>query len=146
MIDKLCAIGSICFAVAGLLGLILLSIYDTLHFPHIHDGLLIMFMYVPPTPPPFPIIVMRRTSRWAVLICSVGYLVSAILICCEYVRLGRYYRSQHIIIFVSFCIKASFVVIEIVLAIAFGACSHAQGKSNVSAVLEWGMSALHNVY
>lgn len=42
--DKACAICSIFFAVAGALGLILLSIFDTLHHPHLHDGFLIMFM------------------------------------------------------------------------------------------------------
>jgi hypothetical protein len=46
LFDKGCAIGSLFFAVAGALGLILLSIFDTLHHPHLHDGFLVMFMSV----------------------------------------------------------------------------------------------------
>jgi hypothetical protein len=42
--DKFCAVASIFFAVAGALGLILLSCYDTLRHPHYHDGFLVMFM------------------------------------------------------------------------------------------------------
>lgn len=42
--DKLCAIGSIFFAIAGAAGLILLSIFDTYHHHHMHDGFLVMFM------------------------------------------------------------------------------------------------------
>lgn len=42
--DKLCAIASILFAIAGAAGLILLSIFDTYHHPHLHDGFLVMFM------------------------------------------------------------------------------------------------------
>ena len=42
--DKACAIASICFAIAGALGIILLSIFDTVHHPHLHVGFLIMFL------------------------------------------------------------------------------------------------------
>lgn len=72
---------------------------------------------------------------------SAGYLISAILICAEYLRLGIFYRSQHIILFASFAIKSSFVVIEIALAIAFGICtkSSVPERRNAGAVLEWGM-------
>lgn len=42
--DKACAILSIFFAIAGGVGLVLLSIFDTVHFPRLHDGFLIMFM------------------------------------------------------------------------------------------------------
>lgn len=44
--DKACAIASICFSIAGALGLILLSIFDTLRHPNMHDGFLIMFLLV----------------------------------------------------------------------------------------------------
>lgn len=68
-------------------------------------------------------------------------MVSAILICAEYLRLGIFYRSQHIILIISFAIKSSFVVIEIALAIGFGVCQKrtAPEQRNASAVLEWGM-------
>lgn len=42
--DKACSIASIFFAVAGALGLILLSVFDTAHYPRRHDGFLAMFM------------------------------------------------------------------------------------------------------
>ena len=44
LFDKICAIFSIFFAIAGALGLILLSIFDTAHHPHLHDGFLVMIM------------------------------------------------------------------------------------------------------
>ena len=68
-------------------------------------------------------------------------MVSAILICAEYLRLGLFYRSQHRILLVSFVIKSSFVVIEVALAIGFGVCmkSNIPEQKNASAVLEWGM-------
>ncbi|RHZ68840.1 hypothetical protein CDV55_105007 [Aspergillus turcosus] len=111
-LDKFCAVASIFFAVAGALGLILLSCYDTLRHPNLHDGFLVMFI--------------------------VGYLVSAVLICVEYLWLGIFYRSQHRILFASFLIKLAFVIIEVALAIAFGICTRRNsGKKNVAAVLEW---------
>lgn len=42
--DKACAILSIFFAIAGAVGLVLLSIFDTIQYPRLHDGFLIMFM------------------------------------------------------------------------------------------------------
>ncbi|KAJ5709903.1 FK506 suppressor Sfk1 [Penicillium malachiteum] len=112
-LDKICAIASIFFAIAGALGLILLSIFDTAQYPHLHDGFLVMFIG--------------------------GYLISAILICAEYLRIGLFYRSQHRILLVSFCIKLAFVIIEIALAIAFGICmeSSDRAKKNPSAIIEW---------
>jgi Frag1/DRAM/Sfk1 family len=43
-IDKICAILSIFFAIAGALGLILLSIFNTAQHPKLHDGFLALFM------------------------------------------------------------------------------------------------------
>ncbi|KAH8422913.1 Frag1/DRAM/Sfk1 family protein [Aspergillus melleus] len=112
-LDKACAIGSIFFSVVGALGLILLSCFDTLRHPHKHVGFLAMFL--------------------------AGYLVSAILICAEYLRLGIFYRSHHRVLFASFVIKGCFVVVEIALAIAFGVLGRHNGsKRNAAAVLEWG--------
>lgn len=112
--DKACAIGSIFFSIAGALGLILLSCFDTLRHPNKHDGFLAMFL--------------------------AGYIISAILICAEYLRLGIFYRSQHRILFASFVMKATFIVVEIALAIAFGVTGRHKNQRNVSSVLEWGMS------
>ncbi|EAU31704.1 conserved hypothetical protein [Aspergillus terreus NIH2624] len=119
--DKACAIASIFFSIAGAMGLILLSCYDTLRHPHMHDGFLVMFL--------------------------VGYLISAILICAEYLRLGIFYRSNHRVLFASFVIKAFFVVVEIALAIAFGVLGgKGASKRNAAAVLEWVIALIFTFY
>ena len=53
--------------------------------------------------------------------------------------MGIFYRSQHRILIVSFFVKASFVIIEIGLAIGFGVCmrSNDPAKKNPGAILEW---------
>lgn len=43
-LDKTCAILSIFFAIAGAAGLILLSVFDTLRHPKLHDGFIGLFM------------------------------------------------------------------------------------------------------
>ncbi|KAJ9212262.1 hypothetical protein DTO166G4_6206 [Paecilomyces variotii] len=118
--DKACACISIFFSIAGALGLILLSIYDTVHYPHVHDGCLLLFM--------------------------VAYLISAIFICLEYLRLGIFYRGQHRILFASFWIKLSFIVIEVALAIGFGVCHQHPDRRNASAVLEWVIALVFTFY
>lgn len=42
--DKACAVLSIFFAIAGAAGLILLSIFDTVQYPRLHDGFLLLFL------------------------------------------------------------------------------------------------------
>lgn len=113
VLDKACAILSIFFAIAGAAGLILLSVFDTVHYSRLHDGFLGLFM--------------------------IAYLISAILICLEYLRLGIFYRSQHRILLVSFVIKVFFVIVEIGLAIGFGICTRSNDKSkkDPGAILEW---------
>lgn len=44
--DKLCAVLSILFSLAGAAGLILLSIFNVRQHKHKHDGFLVLFMYV----------------------------------------------------------------------------------------------------
>ncbi|KAE8152122.1 Frag1/DRAM/Sfk1 family-domain-containing protein [Aspergillus avenaceus] len=120
-LDKSCAVLSILFSIAGALGLILLSVFDTLRHPNMHDGFLVMFL--------------------------VGYIISAILICAEYLRLGIFYRSQHRVLFASFCIKATFIVVEIALAIAFGVLGRKGPKTrNAAAVLEWVIALIFTFY
>ncbi|KAJ5477221.1 hypothetical protein N7539_007365 [Penicillium diatomitis] len=122
LFDKLCAIGSIIFSIAGAAGLILLSIFDTYRHPHLHDGFLILFLG--------------------------GYIVSAILICAEYLRLGLSYRRQHRILLASFVVKVTFAIIEIGLAIAFGICTKSQSssKKNTGAILEWTIAFIFTGY
>lgn len=72
---------------------------------------------------------------------SVSYVICAILVCLEYIQIGRFYHPQARILLISFGVKALFIVGEIGVAIGFGVCMGAKTKNrkNVSAVLEWGM-------
>lgn len=60
--EKVLAGLTIAFAIVGTAGLILLSIFDTAHYPRLHDIFLLLFI--------------------------AGYVLSAIFICWEYQRLG----------------------------------------------------------
>ncbi|KAK4148147.1 Frag1/DRAM/Sfk1 family-domain-containing protein [Dichotomopilus funicola] len=109
---------TIVFAIAGTVGLILLSIFDTARHPRLHDGFLLLFI--------------------------AGYVLSAVFICWEYHRLGKNYR-EHRILRLSFRIKLAFVIIEVLLAIAFVACtftSHFQP----GAILEWVIAFIFSAY
>jgi len=46
-VEKACSIISVIFAIIGAAGLILLSIFDTLRYPRVHDAMLVVFMLVP---------------------------------------------------------------------------------------------------
>ncbi|KAF9730393.1 hypothetical protein PMIN06_011424 [Paraphaeosphaeria minitans] len=109
---------SIIASVAGAAGLILLSIFDTLHHPHLHDDFLVLFI--------------------------AGYIVSAIFICWEYQRLGIHFR-EHSILRYSFWIKLTFIFVELGLAIAFGV-TRKKDKYNAAAVLEWTISFIFFFY
>jgi hypothetical protein len=100
---------SIVFAMIGGAGIILLSIFDTYRHPHLHDAFLLCFI--------------------------VGYVISAICLCAEYQRLGIHYR-QHRILRISFWIKLFFILVEVVLAIAFVSCSFTD-HYNPAAIFEW---------
>lgn len=69
---------------------------------------------------------------------SGGYLISAIFICLEYLRLGIFYRDSHVVLMISFWIKALFVVVELGLAIAFGVLDKVSRRQNSAAIVEWG--------
>lgn len=109
---------AILFAIAGSCGLILLSIFDTYHHPHLHDGFLGLFI--------------------------IGYVISAIFLCAEYQRLGIHYRN-HRVLRASFWIKLSFILLEVALAIAFVSCS-ATDHRNAAAVLEWTVAFVFTGY
>lgn len=109
---------SIVAAIAGAAGLILLSIFDTLHHHNLHDAFLVLFIG--------------------------GYLISAIFVCWEYQRLGIHFR-QHAILRISFWIKLAFILFEICLCIAFGVTQN-QKKWNAAAVLEWTIAFVYFFY
>jgi hypothetical protein len=116
--QKLYSLLSCIAAIVGAAGLILLSIFDTLRHPKLHDIFLCLFIG--------------------------GYIVSAIFICLEYQRLGIHYKERSILRW-SFWIKLAFIVIELALAIAFGVCGN-QDKWNTAAVLEWTVSFIFFFY
>ncbi|KAI1404596.1 Frag1/DRAM/Sfk1 family-domain-containing protein [Hypoxylon fuscum] len=109
---------TIFFAVVGTVGLTCLSGFDTLHYPRLHDVFLLLFI--------------------------VGYLLSAIFICWEYQRLGHKNR-QHRVLRASFWIKLIFVIVELLLAIAFVGTNF-KGLYNAAAILEWIIAFIFSFY
>jgi Frag1/DRAM/Sfk1 family len=97
------------FALVGAAGLILLSIFDTLRHPKLHDGFLLFFIG--------------------------GYVLSAIFSCAEYQRLGVKKR-QHRVLRISFWIKLAFVVVELLLAICFASLTFTHNQQS-AAYFEW---------
>lgn len=109
---------TIVFALIGTVGLICLSIFDTLRHPRTHNVFLLLFI--------------------------AGYVLSAVFICWEYQRLGIRYRD-HRVLRTSFWIKLTFVVIEILLAIGFVTCTFTK-RYNAGAVLEWIIALIFSFY
>lgn len=109
---------AIVFAFAGGAGIILLSIFDTYHHPHLHDGFLLLFI--------------------------AGYIISAIFLCAEYQRLGIHYR-QHRILRISFWIKLFFIIVEFCLAVVFASCSYTE-HYNVAAIFEWMVAFIYTLW
>ncbi|KAI1377393.1 Frag1/DRAM/Sfk1 family-domain-containing protein [Hypoxylon crocopeplum] len=109
---------TIFFAVVGTVGLTFLSGFDTLRYPRLHDVFLLLFI--------------------------AGYLLSAIFICWEYQRLGHRNR-QHRVLRISFYIKLIFVIVELLLAIAF-VVTNFRGLYNAAAILEWIIAFIFSFY
>ncbi|KAL8656651.1 MAG: hypothetical protein Q9210_000083 [Variospora velana] len=109
---------SIIFAIGGTCGLVLLSIFDTVRHPKLHDGFLLLFI--------------------------AGYVISAIFICAEYQRLGVHFR-QHRILRASFWMKLFFIIIEIFLAAVFIGTGYT-GHTSIAAVFEWIIALIFTFY
>ncbi|KAI9848737.1 MAG: hypothetical protein M1837_006824 [Sclerophora amabilis] len=109
---------SLIFATLGTIGIVLLSIYDTLRHPSLHILFLLFFI--------------------------VGYIGTAVFVCWEYQRLGVHYR-QHRVLRISFWIKLVFIVVEVILAIAYGCCLY-KNRPNEGAVLEWVIALIFTVF
>lgn len=118
MTEKVLSGLTILFAIIGTCGLILLSIFDTARHSKLHNIFLLLFI--------------------------AGYVISAIFICWEYQRLGMRYK-EHRVLRISFWIKLVFVIVEIVLAIAFASCSFTK-HYNPAAVLEWTIAFIFSFY
>lgn len=117
-VQKFLSICAIFFAIVGAAGLILLTCYDTLRHPDLHNAFLAVFI--------------------------AGYVVSAIFICAEYQRLGVVFRSYRILA-ISFWIKLVFIFVEVILAIAFGVLQKKK-HYNTAAVLEWVIALIYILF
>ncbi|KAL8943637.1 MAG: hypothetical protein Q9216_000925 [Gyalolechia sp. 2 TL-2023] len=118
MAEKILSGFSIIFAIAGTCGLILLSIFDTVSHPRLHDGFLLLFIG--------------------------GYLLSAIFVCAEYQRLGMHFR-QHRVLRASFWMKLFFIIVEVLLAAVFVGTSFTTHRS-IAAVFEWIIAVIFTFY
>ncbi|KAL2069141.1 hypothetical protein VTL71DRAFT_15479 [Oculimacula yallundae] len=118
MLQKILSALAMIFAVAGMIGLIILTCKNNVDYSTTHNICLVIFI--------------------------AGYIISAIFVCWEYQRLGIHYR-QHRILRASFWIKLTFIFVELGLAIAFGVLGH-QKKYNQAAVVEWVISLIYTFY
>jgi len=118
MWQKVLSFLTIIFSIIGAAGLILLTIFDTLRHPRLHNGFLVIFIG--------------------------GYIISAIFICWEYQRLGIHYR-EHSTLRMSFWVKLAFIIVEVALAIGFGVMSN-KHHYNTAAVLEWVIALVFTFY
>jgi len=118
-LEKVLSALSIVFAIAGTVGLILLSIFNDYKHDRIHDGCLLLFI--------------------------AGYVISAIFVCAEYQRLGVKYR-EHRVLRASFWIKLAFILVELCLAIAFAATFASSNHRDVAAILEWTIAFIFTGY
>ncbi|RMZ80656.1 hypothetical protein DV738_g2655, partial [Chaetothyriales sp. CBS 135597] len=130
--QKTASLLSIFFAIVGAVGLIILTIFDTYRHNRVHHVCLGLFIG--------------------------GYVVSAILVCIEYQRLGVHYR-QFRILRLSFWTKLGFIVVEVALAIVFavysstsshsrrnGRANSAARKRDVAAAVEWSVAFVFTLY
>lgn len=137
-ISKACTHGSFLFTVLGSIGLIMLSVLDNIAHHFMHDVCVTIFMYAPRQD--YYTRYIRYTSR---LQCtdsaSVGFLVSAALMCLDYIYLGIAHALRQPMLMTSFIIKSSFIVVELALIIVFRVTEHTHyNQNNMAATLEWG--------
>ncbi|KAJ5996143.1 hypothetical protein N7499_007542 [Penicillium canescens] len=111
-VNKLCTHASFFFTVLGSTGLILLSVFDNIDHHITHDVFVTIFI--------------------------VGYLISAALMCLDYVHLGISHALREPMIFTSFVIKLSFIIVELSLVIVFRVTEAIHyNQNNMAATLEW---------
>ncbi|CAI7626742.1 unnamed protein product [Penicillium palitans] len=111
-ISKACTHGSFFFTVVGSTGLIMLSVLDNIAHHFMHDVCVTIFI--------------------------VGFLLSAALMCLDYIYLGIAHALREPMLMTSFVIKSSFIVVELVLIIIFRITEHTHyQQNNTAATLEW---------
>jgi len=118
MFQKILSGLSIIAALAGMIGLIILTCMNDVKHHKAHDVCLCIFIG--------------------------GYIISAIFICWEYQRLGIHYR-EHRILRISFWIKLTFIFVELGVAIAFGVLGDKE-HYNGAAVCEWVVALIFTFY
>jgi len=118
MFQRFLAAGSIVFALLGAIGFILLACFDTRRHKTLHDIFLACFIG--------------------------GYVISAVFILVEYARLGTHNRAFQIIK-VSWWMKLTFVIVEVILAIAFGALNKYK-HWNTAAIVEWVIALVYTLW
>ena len=113
-------------ALVGTAGLVLLSVFDTVHHPRLHDVFLGLFIG--------------------------GYLFSSVFVCWEFRLLHTHTRRlsggrgpRHRVLRASFWLKLVFIVVELALTIAFLAANH-ERRRNAGAVLEWIIGFIFSFY
>lgn len=112
--DRALSITAIVCAFVGELGILIVSIFNTHKFHHVHEGFLVIFI--------------------------VFLGLSAIFTASEFGILDNRTRHQRHIVF-SFYVKIIWFIIELALAIAFGATS-----DRVAPVLEWTLAFIYPFY
>lgn len=133
-ISKACTHGSFFFTVVGSIGLIMLSVLDNIAHHFMHDVCVTIFMYAPRQDFRTDMHVLQCTNSP-----SVGFLLSAALMCLDYIYLGIAHALRQPMLMTSFVIKSSFIVVELALIIVFRITEHTHyQQNNTAATLEWG--------
>jgi len=108
-VQKVLSVGAMVGAAIGTAGLILLSVFDTLRHPRLHDTFLLVFM--------------------------IGVLLSAVFTVIEFWLLERHDKWHRGLVW-SFWMKVFFFFVELALAVAFGVLK-AKQIWDTDAILEW---------
>jgi len=117
-VQRIFAVASIFFAIVGAAGLILLTIFDTLRHPSLHDVFLVLFIG--------------------------GYVICAVCVCVQYQRLGVHFRDFRVLR-ASFWLKLVFIVVEVALAVAFGILNKKE-RWNAAAIIEWIIALIYTFW
>lgn len=116
--EKWLSVGAIVFGILGQIGIILVSVFDTVNHHSVHVGCLVLFI--------------------------VGLGISAILNSAEFTLLDQNYPDVRRLK-ISYILRWIWVAIAIVLAIVFVSCNN-RDEPNVAAGFEWALSFFYGFY
>lgn len=109
------------------------------------DYAISLWQYCPPSHAWYLCDNIHVSSRWCLDVhiansFSVGHMISAALMCLDYIYIGIAHALQESMLITSFLIKISFIIIELSLIIAFRVTEHTHyNENNMAATLEWSM-------